>query len=136
MVVIFLSAALNQLILLRLENQFQIHFSKRPLFLFEPGRIVLRNPSFTYQDQFAVKSGWIELRYPVTAILRERYSVHATGKKLTVVFGKDLSLAFSKNEIFVDYVAADFAVIKNKGVDLNSFDVESKEIQFHIRPRH
>lgn len=135
LIVMVLPVFANQIFLLRLEKQLGVELKKRPLFLFEPGRIVLPEASFEYQGRFEVRSGWVEIRYAAGWVIGFQGTVEINGKNLQVVMGRDFARLVGRDRVFIDHVSVEFAVTKEQGMEINSFEVQSKEIQFQIKPR-
>lgn len=130
-----LPTLLTHLTLWRLERKLQIQIKRKPVFFLVPGRVVLKNASLEWKDQIRVDSGFLSLKFPITASLFREYSFSIDGNQLVVHLESALQSIINKDNILFRRVNGEFAVRKNGKLDVLSLDADSDVIQFHMNKK-
>ena len=94
---------------------------------------VLKNSNFDWDGRFRVISGQVVVRYdPFFLIPGRKFRVRITGRDLRVLFSGELAESQGVSEVKMDRVEVDFAFFDRGSPEIFLFDVQSRQIKFHL----
>ena len=101
-----------------------------------PGHLRIQNVFLEWHDRLRVESGDLEIRSEEPAsLLFGKSKIVLSGRKLTVELGKKYAQAASSRRIHVDRVEAVVELAVSGEPVIHSLELESPEIQFHLKER-
>lgn len=123
---------LTHLFFWRIERRLNLEINRKPVFTVIPGLIRLNGDFLEWKDRLRVRSGSLEIRFPVSALFRKQYPITLEGNNLRVEIAPGLREALGGSEFLFDRFSARLKIRSEPGVDVDFLDAESKTIRFHL----
>lgn len=138
-VMISTSTLMSHILIWQIESRLKVHIENTPRIFFLPGIITVRNAKVRYENQFQLEAKKISAVYLPWGFITLSVPVHISGSGATIPVNAALQ-AFQHNgstqkDISVGRVSADLIVHLGQGVEVQSLDIDSDLIQFHLGPR-
>lgn len=116
----------------RIEHRLHLKINGKPLFTWVPGFVRLKGNFLEWENRLWVRSGSLDIRFPISILFRKQYPISLEGKNLTVEFGPGFQEALGGHELTFERVATRLLINSKGGLEIDFLDAESKTIQFHL----
>jgi hypothetical protein len=132
-IMLFLPTIATHLFLWRLEHRLELRIGSKPFFTWRAGLIqVKKNLRFEWRDQLKVTSGSARVRFPLEAIVLNRFPISIDGNNLMVEPGPGFRELIGQNQIFFDHFSAELVIDSRRISEIGYLDAKSKLIEFHL----
>jgi len=126
----------THLFLWRLERRLQLKIGSKPFFTLWPGSVsVKHNLRLEWSDQLKVTSGSLAVRFPLSALVQDRFSISLEGKNLMVEPGLGFREVIGQSQVVFDRFATKFVIDSRRISDIEYLDAESKTMEFHLNSK-
>jgi hypothetical protein len=133
LILIFLPTFLTHLVLWRIEHRLGVHIQNKPFFILIPGHIYFNPASLNWQDNVAIQSGALTVRYPLSAYILPEFNIGINGKNLKVEFKPKFQKIAGNGSVLFERISALIRVKPHGKMDVLSLDAESDTLNFHLK---
>ena len=131
--ILVLPSLSTHLFLWRLERRLDFKIRSKPFWTPWPGLVSVRDHlNLEWSDQLKVTSGSLTVRFPLTALISDRFSISADGQNLMVEPGVELRKVIGQNQVFFDRFSTKLRFDARRISEIEYLDAESKTMQFHL----
>ena len=123
----------TRVVLWQLEHRLNVKIHRKPFVVLVPGTVRLRNTLVDWNKRLQVRSGFLELRYPIYAFFWPWFSFSLRGENLAVNFTGNLRKTVGRDQVVFRRVSTTISVAAGRSMDVLYLDAESKEVEFHLK---
>ena len=126
----------THLFLWRLERRLELKIGSKPFFTLWPGSISVKNNlHLEWSDQLKVTSGSLTVRFPLSALIRNRFPIAMEGSHLKVEPGLGFRGVIGQDQVFFDHFATKLVIDSHRISEIEYLDAQSKTMEFHLNSK-
>jgi hypothetical protein len=133
---LLLPSVLTHLALWQIERRLGLEISRKPLFVFQLGRVKLEDPFIQWQEYLTLHSGDLEARYDLFGFLGGEVPISVDGVALAVTFSDRLAKTLGETDAVFEALSLRATISRDGGFVIKSLNAQSKRLQFQINERY